>query len=268
MLLAGRATRERVALPASLHTMSDYYWTIETALGPSFIAYNERGISAIMRAESGAEFEQAFQAHFRRPVQPAAEPPADLAAAVAAYLAGKLSVEQARASLPFDLRGMSDFDRAVLLKTAEIPYGEVRSYTWIAREIGHPLAVRAVGSAVGRNPIPLLIPCHRVVRRDGRIGEYGLGGTEAKRALLAAEGVSPDWLERLARAGIRYVGDATTRIYCFPTCRDAKRISDGESVGLGSDDEAVALGFRPCTTCRPSGILSVESAAPPSVPRA
>ena len=235
--------------------MSDFYWIIDTVLGPSFIAYNERGISAIMRAESADEFEQAFQSHFHRPVQLTSEPPPDLARAVSAYFDGELSVGEARKQLPFDLRGTTDFDRAVLLKTAEIPYGEVRSYSWIAREIGHPLAVRAVGSAVGRNPIPLLIPCHRVVRRDGRIGEYGLGGTEAKRALLSAEGVAPDWLESLARAGIRYVGNPDTRVYCFPTCHQARLISDGERVGFGSDDEAIALGFHPCEICRPSGIL-------------
>ncbi|MGH2460678.1 MAG: methylated-DNA--[protein]-cysteine S-methyltransferase [Chloroflexota bacterium] len=239
--------------------MCDFYWTIETVLGPAFIAYNERGVSAIMRPESASEFEQAYQTHFHRPVQPTTDPPADLAAAVAAYLGGELSVEEARRALPFDLRGTTEFERAVLLKTFEIPYGEVRSYSWIAREVGHPLAVRAVGSAVGRNPVPLLIPCHRVVRRDGRIGEYGLGGTSAKRALLSAEGVAPDWLEGLARAGIRYVGNADTRVYCFPTCRQVRPIPDPERVGFGSDDEARALGYRPCAVCRPSGILDREA---------
>jgi len=232
--------------------LADSYWIIDTVLGPAFIAYNEIGIAAIMRTETAAEFEQTFQTHFRRPVRPVADPPAALAAAVMAYLNGELAVAEARQALPFDLRGTTVFERAVLLKTAEIPFGEVRSYSWIAKEVGRPLAVRAVGSAVGRNPVPLLIPCHRVVRRDGRIGEYGLGGDTAKRALLAAEGVDPAWLEGLARGGIRYVGNLATQAYCFPTCRQARQLPDEQRLPLGSDDEAIALGYRPCDACRPS----------------
>jgi O-6-methylguanine DNA methyltransferase len=98
------------------------------------------------------------------------------------HLAGNAS-----APLRFDLSAVSPFGRAVLTKALEIPRGEVRPYSWIAREIGRPLAVRAVGSALARNPIPLLIPCHRVVRNDGTAGQY-IFGTAAKRALLSAEG--------------------------------------------------------------------------------
>ena len=89
----------------------------------------------------------------------------------------------------FDLRSVTEFERAVLLKAREIPRGEVRTYAWIAAQIGHPAAVRAVGSALRKNPVPLLIPCHRVVRSDGQIGQYALGGSDNKRTILAAEGV-------------------------------------------------------------------------------
>ena len=71
----------------------------------------------------------------------------------------------------------------------EIPWGEVRPYSWVAREIGRPRAVRAVGSSLGHNPLPFVVPCHRVVRADGHIGEYGAGGPAAKRAMLATEGI-------------------------------------------------------------------------------
>jgi methylated-DNA-[protein]-cysteine S-methyltransferase len=87
----------------------------------------------------------------------------------------------------------------VLLKALEIPRGEIRTYGWIAAQIGHPLAVRAVGSALRKNPVPVLIPCHRVVRSDGHIGEYALGGSDAKRQILAAEGIGSDDIQRLAR---------------------------------------------------------------------
>jgi O-6-methylguanine DNA methyltransferase len=87
------------------------------------------------------------------------------------------------------LAGLGDFQRRVLLETCEIPPGETRSYAWLAARVGHPGAARAVGSALASNPLPLVVPCHRVVRADGRIGNYGLGGPAAKRALLTAEGV-------------------------------------------------------------------------------
>ncbi len=254
-LVVSTPDRSRVhpALDLASESSLDEYWQIDTVLGPAFVAYNEQGISALMRAESASDFEQAFLAQFGRPARPAVEPPASLVRAVDDYLRGALSVGEAKTRFRFDLRGATEFERDVLLKTAEIPYGEVRSYSWIAREVGRPLAVRAAGSAIGRNPVPLLIPCHRVIRRDGHIGEYGLGGATAKRALLAAEGVDPDWLERLARAGIRYVGNVATRVYCFPTCHEVRRVSEDDTQALRSDGEATALGYTPCPVCRPFG---------------
>ena len=100
-----------------------------------------------------------------------------------------------------DLGGLTAFEQAVLRKTMEIPFGEVRPYAWIAREIERPRAVRAVGSALAGNPVPFVIPCHRVVRTDGHIGEYGAGGPEAKREVLGVEGVDTAALERLAASG-------------------------------------------------------------------
>jgi len=151
----------------------------------------------------------------------------------------------------FDLRGLSDFEQAVLRKALEIPRGEVRPYAWIAAEIGHPRAVRAAGTALAHNPVPLLIPCHRVVRSDGRTGNYALGA-EAKRAILQAEGARPDELDRLAAAGLRYYGSNTTRIFCYPTCGHAQRISEGRRVAFKSGAEAAAAGYRACRVCRPA----------------
>ena len=93
--------------------------------------------------------------------------------------------------LDYDLRGITDYWRAVLVITLGIPRGEVRSYTWVAAAAGRPRAVRAAGSALAANPVPLLIPCHRVVRLDGHIGNYGLGGPPVKRLLLGHEGWLP-----------------------------------------------------------------------------
>jgi methylated-DNA-[protein]-cysteine S-methyltransferase len=176
-----------VRAPASLLTaildeieLGDLYASFETPLGAVFMAWNRRGASAVMKTTTAQEFEARFRERFNRAVRPAGD----------------------RAQLPdkeFDLRTVTEFERAVLLKALEIPRGEVRTYGWIAAQIGRPAAVRAVGTALRKNPIPVLIPCHRVVRSDGHIGEYALGGSDAKRTILASEGLQSDEIQRLAR---------------------------------------------------------------------
>jgi len=88
-----------------------------------------------------------------------------------------------------DLSGATAFQRAVWEITRLIPYGEIRSYTWVAEQIRRPGAVRAVGQALGRNPLPIIVPCHRVVASGGRLGGFG-GGLEMKRRLLHLEEVA------------------------------------------------------------------------------
>jgi O-6-methylguanine DNA methyltransferase len=185
---------------------------------------------------------------FGRRLVRVARPPEDLARGVAALLRGERT-RQPR----FDLRGLTEFEQAVLLKALEIPRGEVRPYAWIAREIGRPKAVRAVGTALAENPVPLLIPCHRVVKSDGHLGQYSLGGPEAKRTVLRAEGIELERLEAQARSGVRFYGSDATHVYCFPTCRHARRISDAHRLFFGSEAQAVAAGYQPCKTCRPGG---------------
>ncbi len=87
--------------------------------------------------------------------------------------------------LTLDVRGR-DFQRRVWNAVAAIPYGETRSYAEIAQQVGSPKAVRAVGAANGANPVPILVPCHRVVNSNGKLGGYG-GGLEMKSRLLALE---------------------------------------------------------------------------------
>ena len=86
-----------------------------------------------------------------------------------------------------DISQLGAFEQAALRKAAQIPPGEVRSYGWIAREIGHPQAARAVGQAMARNPVALLFPCHRVVDAHGALHNYGYG-VEVKARILAMEG--------------------------------------------------------------------------------
>src|SRR6267378_2662025 len=217
--------------------MADSYAVFETVLGPVYVAWNRLGVSA-------AEFEAWFHKEVgRRLVR--VDAPADLAEKIEDQLEGTRR-------LRFDLRGLTPFSQAVLRKTLEIPRGQVRPYGWIAREIGHPAAVRAVGTALANNPIPYFIPCHRVERTDGKIGNYGGGGPEAKRAILTLEGVRLNRLQQMARAGYRYQGVRTTKIFCFPTCHTGRHALEKNRVWLHDEASARAAGYRPCKVCRPA----------------
>lgn len=227
----------------------DAYFPLDTPVGTVYIAYSERGISAVLRAETPADFATRFRALTGREAVSASEPPQRLRRAVERQLRGERQPQ-----LRFDLLGLSDFERAVLLKALEIPYGEVRPYAWIAREIGRPRAVRAVGTALANNPVPLIIPCHRVVRSDGRLGHYSLGSDDNKRVVLAWEGVDPDAVELLARQGVRFFGSDTTHIFCFPSCRHARRVGSPHLQRFTSEAQARAAGYRPCKMCRPAAL--------------
>ena len=235
-------------LPAVLRRvgLADHYWRLESPVGPVFVAHSKAGISMVTRAKSGDDFEREFQRRFGRPVyREKAVPPAAVRA-----LVGHLKGERRR-ELRYDLRGLSEFERAVLMKALEIPTGEVRPYSWIAKEIGHPGAVRAAGTALAKNPVPLLIPCHRVVRSDGHIGKYSLGGARNKRTLLALEGAQPETLEKLAASRVRYLGNSKGMHYCYPTCGGIQTLLESNQVAFHSDEEALAAGYHPCGDCRP-----------------
>jgi O-6-methylguanine DNA methyltransferase len=89
--------------------------------------------------------------------------------------------------LPYDLDGGTALQRMVWLEIAKIPYGDTVSYTTLAERVGFPRAVRAVASACGANPVPIIIPCHRVLAKDGTLGGFSLGGLETKEYLLLVE---------------------------------------------------------------------------------
>jgi O-6-methylguanine DNA methyltransferase len=228
--------------------LADDYAVIDSPVGPLRVAWNGRGVSEVSGAADDAAFEARFFARTGRIARRRDALPADLARKIERRLAG-----DRHNRIDLDLRGASHFERAVWMKALEIPRGEVRPYGWIAAEIGRPKAVRAVGTALGHNPVPLIVPCHRVVRSDGTIGQYSLGGPDNKRTILSAEGADPDELESLARAGVRFFGSDTTRIYCLPTCRDARRVTERHLVHFPSAAAAATAGYRPCKHCRPLG---------------
>jgi methylated-DNA-[protein]-cysteine S-methyltransferase len=243
------AALTRLAVPAPRHLAERIFarW-VEVAgpVGPLFVAFTDLGISYVRPSSGyGGEargFAEEFADRFSRPIRPADRPPTGLTAALSSGRAKKLR---------FDLRGLSNFEQAVLRKALDIPRGETRPYGWVAREIGRPAAVRAAGSALGRNPVPILIPCHQVVRSDGDTGNYVFGPAR-KEELLSAERVNLEETRRLAGQGIHYVASDTTGIVCFPTCQDARRIGPAHRVGFPTVAKAISAGYRPCLKCRPA----------------
>lgn len=212
-----------------------------------WVAFNPRGISAIHLGESRHDFEQWFRQALKREAYPVEAMPAGLLRRLEKALeTGRIG------ALPIDWESMSPFQRRVLRKTAEILPGEVRPYSWVAREIGSPKASRAVGTALARNPVPFVVPCHRVVRNDGSLGNYYYG-TDMKRAILADEGLDTEALADRVTRGVRLTGSDTTHIYCNPTCRDARRTTPRHRVEFSDATAARAAGYRPCRHCRPGG---------------
>jgi O-6-methylguanine DNA methyltransferase len=215
-------------------------------LGEVFVAFTGDGVQFVRSAESvhgeAETFAEAYRDRFGRPLRPADRAPAGLLPALRGTPA---------ASLALDLRDLSDFERDVLTATRRIPAGQTRPYGWIAREAGRPRAVRAVGSVLARNPVPLLVPCHRAVRADGRLGEY-IFGPAPKEQLLRAEQVNLDEVAALARQGVHFVGSDTTGVVCFPTCPHARRITPTHRHGFPTMGAAAGAGYRPCRHCRPT----------------
>jgi O-6-methylguanine DNA methyltransferase len=142
--------------------------------------------------------------------------------------------------VPVDLTTVPDFQRRVLEAARLIPFGEARPYAWVAERIGHPRAVRAVGTALGRNPVPLILPCHRVWRSDGGLGGY-IFGAGVKDRLAALERTTPV-LE----------GCTSTRIVCRVGCIHGRHMRPDNRVVFASVDDARSVGYRPCKVCRPA----------------
>ncbi len=152
---------------------------IDTPLGPMTLAATERGLAGAWfdgQAHHPGELAAPEQPHQRWLLQGAAE--------LQAYLAGRRTAF----GVPLDPQGTA-FQQAVWRQLCAIPHGAVSNYGALAQALGKPQAARAVGAAVGRNPLSVVVPCHRVLGRDGSLTGYA-GGLPRKQALLALEGVA------------------------------------------------------------------------------
>jgi len=154
-----------------------------TPIGRLFVGMTESGVSDVSIGEVS-------ESHYRRKLLERTESvrkdPAALCEAIRqlrAYFDGTLT----KFALPIDLGTITPFTCTVLHEAAEVGYGQLTTYGEIARRLGRPQAFRAVGGALGRNPIPIIVPCHRVIARGGGLGGF-TGGLAVKRALLRLEG--------------------------------------------------------------------------------
>ena len=224
----------------TLRGATDRLLRVESPLGELYVGASTTGVRLVRRGGPVEEFARDYRRRFGRLLagSDAAEA-RDLAEKVAQALAG------GRVEVPLDLSPSTPFQRRVLEVVSGIPRGEVRPYVWVAREAGSPGASRAVGNVMANNPVPLLVPCHRVVKNDGRTGNYAFGADE-KVGLLELEGVATGEI-----SGSPYVATPTIGVVCHATCHNAKRTRPENRRPFRSTTEAVRAGYRPCRTCRP-----------------
>jgi methylated-DNA-[protein]-cysteine S-methyltransferase len=161
------------------------YGEVDSPVGPLMIASTGKGVCEIAFGEN--ETREQFLHHLRiRGFRPVHDQQA--INSVATQLREYFKGERNHFEVPLDVSGVTPFTQAVLRATSEVPFGHLTSYRGIAERIGQPSATRAVGNALGRNPIPVIIPCHRIVRSDSSLGGY-TGGIKIKERLLTLEGV-------------------------------------------------------------------------------
>jgi methylated-DNA-[protein]-cysteine S-methyltransferase len=186
---ASERAAARLAAEAERRGLLDVaYATVDSPLGPLYAAATPRGL--VMLAYGDVPLEVRLERLAREVSPRILEAPARLDPVrreLDEYFAGVRRAFE----VPIDWSPLRGYTREVLRRTAEIPYGEARSYAEIADRAGSPRGWRATGNALGANPMPIVVPCHRVLTSSGRIGGY-TGGVDRKRFLLALEGVEPD----------------------------------------------------------------------------
>ncbi|KRD09690.1 cysteine methyltransferase [Mycobacterium sp. Root265] len=171
---------ERSAQGADLLDVA--YRTLDTAVGRLLLATTPLGLVRVAFLDVDGDALESLAQRISPRILHAPARLDDAATEIEEYLAGR----RTEFDLPLDLRLADGFRRQVIEHLRDIGYGRRESYATVAAAVGNPKAVRAVGTACARNPLPLVIPCHRVVRTDGSIGQYA-GGAAAKTTLLELE---------------------------------------------------------------------------------
>jgi methylated-DNA-[protein]-cysteine S-methyltransferase len=224
------------------------YGIFESPLGKLLIARSELGVSMVRYIDS----ERSARSYLARLAGDEAVEAKSAVEATYRELLDYLGARSTRLGWPLDLRWAgSDFQRRVLAATAQLPYGAITSYAGIARRIGAPESVRAVAQALRHNPIPIAIPCHRVIGSGGDLTGYAGSKIGLKEQLLSLEGV-PVGLRahRIDRDNMYVLYEGYTE-YCLPTCGTLSQEPMSQLTLFGSRRHAEAVGFTPCSSCRP-----------------
>jgi methylated-DNA-[protein]-cysteine S-methyltransferase len=248
------ALRSRERLEARLGDIRSRivaYRVFDSPLGPILLAHSEQGVVLLEYLRGSADVRASRLARM-----PGIEAVEDEGETEGLYRDFRAYVEGRAQRLPWslDLRlARSPFQRKVLEHTAQIPYGAVVSYKRLASDLGQPRAVRAVAQALRWNPVPIAIPCHRVVGASGLLTGYAGGETTRKRQLLSTEGVPmvPVHDDFAIARGAMYILAPGDREYCIPSCASTETLHSGLLTYFGSRKRAEAVGLNPCTTCRP-----------------
>ena len=215
--LAARLLGSLKTRPTSLEKLADRFRIDAT----------ERGVSRLYPGRGDHGTSARARAHAERARQELRE-----------YLAGRRTFF----TVAVDLEGIGEFQARVLAEASRIQFGEVDSYSALARRVGHPRAARAVGNALGANPVPVIVPCHRIVRGDGTWGHYAFGGA-MKTQLLRLERTTP-----------ALIGCTSTRIICRRGCAHEQRVQEANRIVFASVSDAASVGYRPCRVCRPPAL--------------
>ena len=224
------------------------YGVFDSPLGKILIARSELGISMVRYVSS----EASARARMTQLVGDDAIEDETAIEPVYRELLDYLQARETRLNWALDLRwASSEFQKRVLAATAELPYGAVASYGGIAKRVGAPESVRAVAQALRHNPLPIVIPCHRVIGSTGDLTGYAGTRIELKERLLSLEGVPVRGAEHRIDRRHMYVWVAPYTEYCVPTCGSIPEMPLSQLTLFGSRRNAEAVGLSPCTSCRP-----------------
>jgi len=172
--------------------MASGFALFDTTIGRCGVAWGQRGVAGVQLPEAGERETRARMLH-RFPAAGEAAPPPEVQRAIDRIVALLRGETSDLSAVPLDMNGVPEFHRRVYEAARTIPPGKTLSYGDIARRVGAPGAARAVGQALGRNPFPIVVPCHRVLAAGGKIGGFSAqGGIATKRRMLAIEGAQLD----------------------------------------------------------------------------
>jgi methylated-DNA-[protein]-cysteine S-methyltransferase len=175
--------RAHASLMEAFSSVRAFYDWIDAPFGKVFLAKTDRGLCRVSFRRSEDDLVDDLEQRELLPEKASGQLDAERRQ-LEEYFDGK----RRQFELPVDIRGGTPFQRKVLEAASRIPFGSCACYTDVAERIGHPKAQRAVGTALGKNPVAIVIPCHRVVAAGGRLGGY-TGGLDIKKTLMSIEGI-------------------------------------------------------------------------------